>query len=94
MCDQSVARLLVDDHGVDFDEAFNIARNAISYTNHTVMPEALEKWPINTFRELLPRLYMFIDEVDCLQRAAARADGNTDLLASTAVLWDNTVRHG
>ena len=94
MCGPELMRLLVDDHGVDFNEAFDIARNAISYTNHTVMPEALEKWPINTFRELLPRLYMFIDEVDRLYKEQLLADsnGNTDLLASTAVLWDNTVR--
>ena len=58
------------------------------------MPEALEKWPINTFRELLPRLYMFIDEVDRCYKEQLLVDsnGNTELLASTAVLWDNTVR--
>ena len=58
MCGPELMRILVDEKGVDFDLAYKICRETISFTNHTVMPEALEKWPINTFRNLLPRLYM------------------------------------
>lgn len=64
MCGPELMRILVDDKRVDFDLAFKIAHETISYTNHTVMPEALEKWPIGIFRELLPRTYMFIEEID------------------------------
>lgn len=93
MCGPELMRLLVDEHGLDFDQAFTIACSAISYTNHTVMPEALEKWPIETFRHLLPRLYMIIEEVDRRYREKLmHEEGNADLLASTAVLWDGQVR--
>ena len=64
MCGPELMRMLVDEKDVDFNEAFRIVHETVSFTNHTVMPEALEKWPINTFRNLLPRLYMFIEEID------------------------------
>lgn len=94
MCGPELMRLLVDERGVDFDLAFKIARATISYTNHTVMPEALEKWPINTFRGLMPRLYMFIEEVDHRYRESLpKTDDNwTDVLSRTAILWDGQVR--
>ena len=98
MCGPELMRLLVDEHGVDFDLAFRIAQEAISFTNHTVMPEALEKWPINTFRTLLPRLYMFVEEIDRRYRDGlsdklSPNDGIwTDVLKNTAILWDGQVR--
>ena len=98
MCGPELMRLLVDEHGVDFDLAFNIAQEAISFTNHTVMPEALEKWPINTFRTLLPRLYMFVEEIDRRYRdgLSDKLSPNegiwTDVLKNTAILWDGQVR--
>ena len=98
MCGPELMRLLVDEKGVDFDLAYRVAKETISFTNHTVMPEALEKWPINTFRNLLPRLYMFIDEVDRRYRDNLAThlspnDGNwTDVLQKTAILWDGQVR--
>ncbi len=98
MCGPELMRLLVDEKGVDFDVAFNVARETISFTNHTVMPEALEKWPINTFRTLLPRLYMFIEEIDrryrddLAKRLATSNESLTDVLRETAILWDGQVR--
>ncbi len=94
MCGPELMRILVDDKGVDFDLAFKIAQETISYTNHTVMPEALEKWPINTFRALLPRTYMFIEEIDRRYRESFPHDRDNwqDLLAQTAILWDGQVR--
>ena len=92
MCGPELMRLLVDDKGVDFDLAFEIAKKTVSFTNHTVMPEALEKWPINTFRALLPRLYMFIEEIDRryrdgLSEKLSPEDGSwTDVLRNTAIL--------
>lgn len=94
MCGPELMRLLVDVHGVDFDLAFKICRDTISYTNHTVMPEALEKWPINTFRSLMPRLYMFVEEIDRRYRESFPHDRDNwfDMLANTAILWDGQVR--
>ena len=98
MCGPELMRILVDEKGVGFDEAYKICRETISFTNHTVMPEALEKWPINTFRNLLPRLYMFIDEIDRRYRDNLAThlspnDGNwTSVLEKTAILWDGQVR--
>ena len=75
-----------------------IVHETVSFTNHTVMPEALEKWPINTFRNLLPRLYMFIEEIDRRWRDGLSEklgeDGSswTDVLRNTAILWDGQVR--
>ena len=98
MCGPELMRILVDEKGVDFDLAYKVAKETISFTNHTVMPEALEKWPINTFRNLLPRLYMFIDEIDRRYRDNLAThlspnDGNwTSVLEKTAILWDGQVR--
>lgn len=57
-------RLLTDHHGMDMREAFNITRQTISYTNHTLLPEALERWPLDMFRHVLPRHLQIIDQVD------------------------------
>ncbi|MBQ3459678.1 MAG: glycogen/starch/alpha-glucan phosphorylase [Solobacterium sp.] len=57
-------RVLLDDYGYQWDEAFDIVREVMSYTNHTVMSEALEKWPTHYVRTLLPRIYMIIEEFD------------------------------
>ena len=98
MCGPELMRILVDEKGVDFDLAYKVCKETISFTNHTVMPEALEKWPINTFRNLLPRLYMFIDEIDRRYRDNLAThlspnDGNwTSVLEKTAILWDGQVR--
>ncbi len=98
MCGPELMRILVDEKGVDFDLAYKICKETISFTNHTVMPEALEKWPINTFRNLLPRLYMFIEEVDrryrdSLANHLSPNEGNwTNVLQNTAILWDGQVR--
>ncbi len=94
MCGPELMRLLVDEHGVDFDLAFKIAQETISYTNHTIMPEALEKWPISTFRDLLPRTYMFIEEVDRRYREGfPHTDPNwQEEFKNTAILWDGQIR--
>lgn len=94
MCGPELMRILVDEKGVDFDLALKITLATISYTNHTIMPEALERWPINVFRELLPRLYMIIDTVDLRYRNSFPHDRDNwqDLLQQTAILWDGQVR--
>jgi len=94
MCGPELMRQLVDVHHVDFDLAYEIASKTITYTNHTVMPEALEKWPINTFRALLPRVYMFIEEIDRRYRENfPQTNPNWhEQLQNTAILWDGQVR--
>ncbi len=94
MCGPELMRILVDEKGVDFDLAFKIATETCTYTNHTVMPEALEKWPIHMFRTLLPRLYMFIEEIDRRFRETFPRMGSdwASMLQETAILWDGQVR--
>lgn len=57
-------RILMDNYGVGWDQAWGIVTKVFAYTNHTVMSEALEKWPIDMFKKLLPRVYMIVDEIN------------------------------
>lgn len=57
-------RLLIDIEGLDWNQAFDITKKAIAYTNHTLLPEALERWPINMFEKLLPRHLQIITEIN------------------------------
>jgi glycogen phosphorylase len=57
-------RILIDDEGMDWDDAWYVTQHTISYTNHTTLTEALEKWPIRIFKPLLPRIYMIIEEIN------------------------------
>lgn len=86
-------RILLDEEGLEWDEAWRITTATISYTNHTVMPEALEKWSIELLRRLLPRVYMIIEEIDRRFREAfPHNEGWQERLMSTAILWDGQVR--
>lgn len=57
-------RILVDEEQVSWDDAWRITTNVMSYTNHTILTEALEKWPIELFKKLLPRIFMIITEIN------------------------------
>ncbi|ANB62080.1 glycogen/starch/alpha-glucan phosphorylase [Anoxybacteroides amylolyticum] len=57
-------RVLLDEEGMSWDDAWHITTNTISYTNHTTLSEALEKWPIHIFQPLLPRIYMIVEEIN------------------------------
>ena len=94
MCGAELMRVLVDEEGLDWDTAWDITTRTVSYTNHTVLPEALEKWPIDTFRRLLPRLYMYIEEINRRYMDSFPRDKENwhEALRNTAILWDGQVR--
>ena len=64
LCVAELMRILVDDYELEWAEAWTITRATCAYTNHTILPEALEKWPVDMFKALLPRIYMIIDEIN------------------------------
>ena len=94
LCVPELMRLLIDDCGLEWSEAWDITCRTISYTNHTVLPEALEKWPIDMLRKLLPRVYMIIEEIDRRYHDSFPRDKANwqELLKQTAILWDGQVR--
>jgi len=64
LCVPELMRILVDEYEIPWDEAWYITTNTLSYTNHTIMPEALEKWPISMYKTLLPRIFMITEEIN------------------------------
>ena len=93
VCAPELMRVLMDQEGWGWDESWKIASASVSYTNHTILPEALEKWPIDMFRNLLPRLYDIIEEIDRRYRDSfhKNVDGWQEQLKNTAILWDGQV---
>ncbi|KAF1086248.1 Glycogen phosphorylase [Sporotomaculum syntrophicum] len=86
-------RILIDEEGMSWEEAWEITVNVFSYTNHTILPEALECWPVDLFRALLPRIYMIIEEIDrrYLQDIGSRYPGDEELLRKTAIIADGRI---
>jgi len=88
LCVPELMRILMDEEGLSWNEAWNITVNTISFTNHTIMPEALEKWPIDMMKGLLPRVYMIVEEIDRRFREEMRTQHglDEDTIQSMAVL--------
>ena len=77
-------RLLIDERGLSWDQAWSITTRCLAFTNHTVMPEALEKWPVAVFKKLLPRNYEIVARVDADWRASIRPQVEADVKAYLA----------
>lgn len=86
-------RILVDEENLEWNEAWAITKNTIAYTNHTIMPEALEKWPVDMFQPLLPRIYMIIDEINRrhLIDVRERYPQNEDKVHALSIIQDGMV---
>ena len=87
-------RLLIDVEGLSWDEAWEVTSKTCAYTNHTIMAEALEKWPIDLFSKLLPRIYQIVQEIDrrFVIQVRETYPGNEEKVRKMAVLMDGQVR--
>lgn len=87
-------RILMDEEGLEWDEAWHITQNTMSYTNHTIMSEALEKWPVELFKDLLPRIYLIVEEIDrrFRQILVNKFQGNGDMVEKLAIISGGYVR--
>ena len=88
-------RILLDDNGVEWDEAWAITSQCMAYTNHTLLPEALEKWPVSLFERLLPRLLEIIYEINAhfLRVVSMKWPGDTDRQRRMSIIEEGPVRH-
>ena len=87
-------RILLDEENLGWNEAWDLTTKCCAYTNHTIMAEALEKWPIDLFSRLLPRIYQIIQEIDRRFIAQVRAQypGNEEKVKKMAILMDGQVK--
>ena len=87
-------RILMDEEGLGWDEAWEVTTKTCAYTNHTIMAEALEKWPIDLFSKLLPRVYQIVEEIDrrFVNKIREMYPGNEEKVRKMAILWDGQVR--
>ncbi len=87
-------RILMDEYGLGWEDAWTVTTKTVAYTNHTIMAEALEKWPIELFSSLLPRIYQIVEEINrrfCLLIEASHP-GNVDKIRKMAIIYDGQVK--
>ena len=87
-------RILMDEYGLGWEDAWSVTTKTVAYTNHTIMSEALEKWPIELFSSLLPRIYQIVEEINrrfCLLIEASHP-GNVDKIRKMAIIYDGQVK--
>ena len=86
-------RIFMDEEGMSWEDAWQITVRTVAYTNHTILPEAMEKWSIPMLQSLLPRIYLIIDEINkrWLQEVRKRYPGDEQKARDVAVLWDGQV---
>ena len=87
-------RILMDEKGLSWDEAWDVTTKSCAYTNHTIMAEALEKWPIELFSRLLPRIYQIVEEINrrFLLEVGRLYPGNQEKVAKMAIIYDGQVK--
>ena len=87
-------RILLDEENLGWNEAWDITTKCCAYTNHTIMAEALEKWPIDLFSRLLPRIYQIIQEIDrrFVEQVRVQYPGNEEKVKKMAILMDGQVK--
>ncbi len=87
-------RILMDEYGLGWDEAWAVTTKTCAYTNHTIMSEALEKWPIELFSRLLPRIYQIVEEINrrFIEQIRAKYPGNEDKVRKMAIIYDGQVK--
>jgi len=87
-------RLLIDEEHLSWDDAWNITTRTMAYTNHTIMAEALEKWPVGMFKKLLPRIYMIVEEINrrFCNEVYHRYNGDWNKVNKMSIIYDGYVR--
>lgn len=87
-------RILLDEEGLSWEDAWRITTNSVSYTNHTILQEALEKWPIDMFKKLLPRIFMIVEEINerFTRELWSKYEGQWDKISQMAIVGDGYVR--
>ena len=87
-------RILMDDYYLTWDEAWAVTTRTCAYTNHTIMAEALEKWPIELFSRLLPRIYQIVEEINrrFIAQVSQQYPGDQNKIAKMAVIYDGQVK--
>jgi len=87
-------RILLDEEGMTWEEAWDITTHTCAYTNHTIMAEALEKWPIELFSKLLPRVYQIIEEINrrFILEIQNKYPGNQEKIRKMAIIYDGQVK--
>ena len=87
-------RILLDEYGLSWEEAWNVTTQTCAYTNHTIMAEALEKWPVDLFKKLLPRIYQIVEEINrrFVQQIQQRYPGDQNKVKKMAILSDGQVK--
>ena len=87
-------RILMDEEKLTWDEAWEVTNKTCAYTNHTIMAEALEKWPVELFSRLLPRIYQIVEEINrrFIEEIKAKYPNNYDKIAKMAIVYDGQVK--
>ena len=87
-------RILLDEEGLEWDDAWEVTTKTVAYTNHTIMAEALEKWPIELFSRLLPRIYQIVEEINrrFLLEIQKKYPGDQNKVAKMAIIYDGQVK--
>ncbi len=87
-------RILIDEEGLEWEDAWEVTTKSCAYTNHTIMSEALEKWPIELFSRLLPRIYQIVEEINrrFVEQIQERFPDDQEKVANMAIIYDGQVR--